>query len=97
MNERGQFEQQLREQEDDLVKLLMKSGIPEHEARDMARQQINSMGSTKTMRGNCPLGGTNPMACMLCSFGHMTECHYPLTCQEAECSHYRQEMEAEEY
>lgn len=33
--------------------------------------------------------------CMFCSFGHMLECHYPLTCEEAECDHYRQEMEAE--
>lgn len=28
-----------------------------------------------------------PMACMLCQFGHMTECHYPLDCEEAQCSH----------
>ena len=26
-------------------------------------------------------------------YGHMTECHYPLTCEEARCSHYLQELE----
>ncbi len=29
----------------------------------------------------------NPMMQMLCSFGHMTECHYPDDCEEAQCSH----------
>jgi hypothetical protein len=37
--------------------------------------------------GNCPVGGLNEMACMFCQFGHMTECHYPMTCEEAQCSH----------
>lgn len=90
MTEREQFEQQLREQEDNLVKILTKSGITEVEAKEMARQQTESMGATKTMRGECPLGGANPMACMFCHFGHMTECHYPATCEEAKCSHYQQ-------
>ena len=30
-----------------------------------------------------------------CQYGHMTECHYPMTCEEAECSHYEAEMEAD--
>lgn len=28
-----------------------------------------------------------PFAQIACSFGHMTECHYPQTCTEAQCSH----------
>ena len=40
------------------------------------------------------LGFDVPRArCMFCSYGHMLECHYPFTCDEAECSHYQQEME----
>lgn len=33
-----------------------------------------------------------PMACMYCPFGHMTDCHHPYTCDEAECSHYHQDI-----
>lgn len=30
----------------------------------------------------------NPMAAMFCPYGHLTECHYPLTCAEAMCAHF---------
>lgn len=39
----------------------------------------------------CP----NPMAQMFCPYGHMTECHYPYTCDEAECSHYETALAAD--
>jgi len=29
----------------------------------------------------------NPMAAFMCMTGHLTECHYPLSCREARCSH----------
>lgn len=31
-----------------------------------------------------PMAG---MAAMFCLCGHMTECHYPFTCEEAACGH----------
>ena len=31
----------------------------------------------------CP----NPMAAFLCPYGHMTECHFPMSCREANCAH----------
>lgn len=37
--------------------------------------------------GLCPIGGASPMACMVCEFGHMLECHFPFRCREAECCH----------
>ncbi len=43
-------------------------------------------------RGQCPRGAVSPLVCILCEFGHMLDCHYPLTCQEAECSHYKAEV-----
>lgn len=46
-------------------------------------------GIGRIARGECPIGGVLPMACMLCSYGHMLECHYPMTCEEARCSHYQ--------
>lgn len=72
---------------------------------DQSRQNIADIeslfgkptGIGKIERGECELGGATPMACMFCSYGHMLECHYPYTCEEAECSHYQQEMAAEGY
>lgn len=39
--------------------------------------------------GSCPMGAISPVACMFCECGHMLECHHPMTCEEAECDHYR--------
>jgi len=47
-------------------------------------------GIGKIERGECELGARSPMACMFCTFGHMLECHYPHTCEEARCSHYEE-------
>jgi len=33
----------------------------------------------------------------MCSYGHMTSCHFPHTCEEADCSHYHQNIENEYY
>lgn len=69
---------------------LVEKGIPEAEAARMAANEINSIGAIKTANGTCPKGGTNPMACMFCECGHMTDCHFPLTCAQAQCSHYHE-------
>lgn len=29
--------------------------------------------------------------CMFCKYGHMTECHYPYTCDSDYCNHYEGE------
>lgn len=52
-------------------------------------------GVLLTTDGQCPIGATSPMACTFCSFGHMLECHHPLTCNEAECSHWRDAADQE--
>lgn len=54
-------------------------------------------GIGRIERGECEGGGLNPMACTFCPYGHMLECHFPYTCEGAECSHYRQEVEVENY
>lgn len=44
----------------------------------------------------CPLNNNErvlPTTCMFCPYGHMTECHHPFTCKEAQCSHYYQDNE----
>lgn len=35
----------------------------------------------------CLCRDKGPMAMMFCQFGHMTECHFPLNCSQAACSH----------
>ncbi len=76
---------------------LVAVGVRHDDARSQAEKVVNSQGILKVATGECPVGALSPMACMFCSYGHMTDCHYPFTCEEAECSHYQAEMEAEEY
>ncbi len=42
-------------------------------------------------RGECEIGSM-PTSCTLCPYGHMLECHYPQTCEEAQCDHYKMEI-----
>lgn len=45
-------------------------------------------GIVRIEAGECPLHAKSAMACQLCSVGHMLECHHPMTCEEAKCSHF---------
>jgi hypothetical protein len=47
-------------------------------------------------RGACPIEATNPIACWFCPYGHATECHHPMDCREAQCSHYERDLAREE-
>ena len=35
------------------------------------------------------------MEATFCPVGHMLECHYPQTCDQAKCQHYQREVESE--
>lgn len=86
------------EMKKELADKLIASGVPEDEANQVASKEVNSLGAVKTLNGQCPLGHASPMACMFCQFGHMTNCHYPLTCEQANCSHCQSEIiDAGEY
>ncbi len=41
-------------------------------------------------RGECPKGAVSPMSGILCMSGHLLECHWPVSCEEANCSHLKQ-------
>lgn len=49
-------------------------------------------GFTLIKEGRCPKHATQPLACWGCMEGHATECHYPKSCSEAQCSHYWAEI-----
>jgi len=55
----------------------------------MSQPQRFEPGLTLIQQRNCPRRQTNPLACWTCPYGHATECHYPLDCEEAECGHYQ--------
>lgn len=44
-------------------------------------------GLVKIKTGTCPINAKSPMACALCMVGHLLECHAPMTCSQAKCSH----------
>jgi hypothetical protein len=50
-------------------------------------------GFIKIKEGYCPINATHPGACMFCMVGHILECHHPMTCEEAKCSHLAKYME----
>lgn len=47
--------------------------------------------------GNSKCVCTNGMYSMFCPFGHMTECHYPMTCSDAECQHFQRDHANESF
>lgn len=79
-----------------IIESLNDFDLDEAEKQDIARQQVESMGIYRIENGSCPLGANTPMACMFCPTGHMTECHYPYSCEEANCGHYQAQLAQEE-
>ena len=61
--------------------------------KEIEEQSPFPTGIGKIERGECCRGFLTPIACMFCPNGHMLECHFPHTCEEAQCSHYEQELE----
>jgi hypothetical protein len=57
----------------------------------MAEAKAYPMGMELIQHGACPIEAVNPIACWFCSYGHATECHHPMTCEEARCSHFQGE------
>lgn len=50
-------------------------------------------GMARIAARECPLNATSPMACTFCMVGHMMECHHPMNCEQANCSHLSRYME----
>jgi hypothetical protein len=41
----------------------------------------------------CP----SPVQVMVCPYGHLLECHYQMTCEQAECGHYKAATEEDDF
>jgi hypothetical protein len=52
-------------------------------------------GTSETLKANPLCVCITEMAAMFCPVGHMLECHYPLRCSVARCSHYQRTTLAE--
>ncbi|MDD5010462.1 MAG: hypothetical protein PHC68_18940 [Syntrophorhabdaceae bacterium] len=50
-------------------------------------------GLAKIAAGECPINAKSAMACTFCHFGHLLECHHPMTCEQAQCSHCQREAD----
>jgi len=83
------------EMKKELAEKFIAAGVSKDEASRIASKEVDSLGVVKTATGQCPLRGAAAMACMFCQYGHLTDCHYPRTCEEANCSHYQEEMAGE--
>jgi len=49
-------------------------------------------GMSLVESGNAPCGAKDIGQCIQCTEGHATECHYGMTCLEADCEHYRTDI-----
>jgi hypothetical protein len=78
---------------DDTAEAFISAGVAPELAKQEAAKDVERMGVTKVYMGKCPLKAQSPHACMFCHCGHMTECHWPLTCVEAQCSHFKRYQE----
>lgn len=66
---------------------LTRKRIEEIEARSKYRTGLGTID-----RGECPRGYGHAVACASCPYGHILECHYPLSCKDAFCQHYQREL-----
>ncbi|OGN90739.1 MAG: hypothetical protein A2Z70_01285 [Chloroflexi bacterium RBG_13_48_17] len=62
---------------------------------DLEKRSGRPSGLGRLDRDECPLNMHGATACFFCSCGHMTVCHHPLTCEEADCTHRLEEHETE--
>jgi hypothetical protein len=61
----------------------------------MATELSKQLGTN--IEGNPACICPNPMVAFFCQTGHMLECHYPLNCEDAMCSHLaKYDMDFEE-
>jgi hypothetical protein len=70
------------------------------QAPNLSKEKAIEMAKNCMPWLSCPAKNNarmTPMACMFCPYGHMTECHFPYYCEDANCSHYRQACEDEFY
>lgn len=71
----------------------------DEESRQLLAELEKALGPNsgigKIDRGECPFKHASPAACLPCIYGHLLDCHYPKTCMEAECSHYKETTNAE--
>jgi hypothetical protein len=72
---------------------LIKNQHPTFE--DLRERNIQRLCALKEQkRVYCPmyqLQIENVGTCHFCSYGHMTECHYPYTCDSRYCQHYAEQ------
>lgn len=60
------------------------------------RQLGHATGIGLISRGECPVHAFLAIACTFCPYGHALDCHYPKTCEEANCGHYKEQLDVEE-
>jgi hypothetical protein len=63
---------------------------------DQLKLEQPRYGTSRDMGDNLvaanPQCKCSPMQAMFCPYGHMLECHVPMTCGEAKCGHYYRYM-----
>ncbi len=61
--------------------------------RQLGELQGRPTGILRIEMGECPWGATAGISCVLCSSGHLMDCHFPQSCEEAQCEHWKRAQE----
>lgn len=77
------------------LKKMLNEGKITLEQYEAILPKLPTAGVDLIAEGKCPLNARTGHACMFCQYGHLTDCHYPKTCREAQCSHLARYQEAE--
>ena len=78
----------------EIIRTLLEHYKKQDWAKDLPEEKLTEIILKSNPWLECPAEGKEkvpPMRCMFCFTGHMTECHYPHSCSEAECSHYQRD------
>ena len=66
--------------------------MPKTDIEVIEKELGHATGIGAITRGECPRHCFSKGACMFCLYGHFLDCHYPKSCMEANCSHYRADL-----
>ena len=76
-----------------LLPLMLSEASTSRACRSLSGMSRFPTGIERIASGECQAAG--PHACTFCQYGHMTECHFPHTCGEAQCDHFLDEQDVD--
>ena len=78
----------------EIIRMKVVQDLRKQTTVKLSNEQWRDIATKLTPWGSCPANQNKRVemiACALCPYGHLTDCHYPKSCSQANCSHYQRE------